>query len=211
MKHFVSLLLSVLVCTTAMAQHKHAIKVSPFTFLKGQPLMVHYEYNAFNNATISLGLAPVVSGPILGSLVFPPTEFNSGFAIDPEIRWYAKDAGAMNGFFFGLYNSNRLTNWTTVTGEIDIASLLTGEFVEENDAFGNPLNASYDVKASKHIFGFQLGTHKPLGDHFSVDFYSGLGLSVANTEATGSNTGTVSNIPSGGINLRLNLAFGWQI
>lgn len=211
MKHVFTLILGVLVSTATMAQHKHAIKVSPFTFLKGQPAMVHYEYNAFNNATLSLGLAPVISGPILGSVVFPPTEFNSGIAIDPEIRWYGKDNGAMNGFFFGLYNSNRLTSWTSATTDIDLSALLTGEFIEEYDDSGNPLNSSYDVKARKNIVGIQLGTHKPLGDHFSVDFYSGFGISIANTEATGNNTGTVSNVPSGGINLRLNLAFGWQI
>lgn len=204
MKNILLLACALMVACTSFGQSKSAVKVTPVTILKGQLAMVHYEYNAWGNATVSLGVAPVISGPILGALAYPVTEFGGGIAIDPEIRWYGKDDGAMNGFFFGLYNSNRFSNWTSSYN--DILSLGLNLDFEDLDADDD----SYEVSATKSIVGMQLGTHKPLGDHFSVDFYSGLGLSLANTNAVGNNTGKSNDIPSGGINLRLNIAFGYQ-
>ena len=202
MKNILLLACALMVAGTSFGQSKSAVKVTPVTILKGQLAMVHYEYNAWGNATVSLGVAPVISGPILGSLAFPAEDGAGGIAIDPEIRWYGKDDGAMNGFFFGLYNSNRISNWTSDWSQ--------GDFLDLTEEGLDPADDSYEVSATKSIFGLQLGTHKPLGDHFSVDFYSGLGLSLANTNAVGNNTGKSYDIPSGGINLRLNIAFGYQ-
>ena len=113
MKNTLLLACALMVASTSFGQSKSAVKVTPVTILKGQLAMVHYEYNAWGNATVSLGVAPVISGPILGSLAFPAEDGAGGIAIDPEIRWYGKDDGAMNGFFFGLYNSNHISNWTS--------------------------------------------------------------------------------------------------
>ena len=194
MKNILLLGCALMVAGTSFGQSKSAVKLTPVTILKGQLAMVHYEYNAWGNATVSLGVAPVISGPIIGALAFPSEDGAGGIAIDPEIRWYGKDDGAMNGFFFGLYNSNRISNWTSDWSE-DIWTDLTDEGLD-------PADDSYEVSATKSIFGMQLGTHKP--------FYSGLGLSLANTNAVGNNTGKSYDIPSGGINLRLNIAFGYQ-
>ena len=108
-----------LVNTQTFAQQQKAIKISPFTFLKGQPVMIHYEHNVFKSFTMGVGVAPIMWGPIIGSLLYPPTKFNTGIAIDPEIRWYAKNDKVMDGFFVGLYNSNRFSSWAgTSTEEI---------------------------------------------------------------------------------------------
>ncbi len=184
----------------SMAQAPKAVKISPFTFLKGQAFMVHYEHNLFNSFTVSLGAAPVLWGPLLGSLAYPPNDFNMGVAIDPEVRWYAKSDQVMNGFFVGLYNSNRFSSWYAETGVNDV-DWSNGEVIAAG---------GYDVTNRKIIVGLQLGTQKLIGDHFCVDFYGGVGVSGNVTTATERISGYVDEVTGAGINFRCNIALGWQ-
>lgn len=192
------LLLSfLLLSSTVFSQNKMAVKVSPFTLIKGQLCMAHFEYNFAKNYTAGVGLAPILWGPLVGSLTYPPSDFKAGIAIDPEIRWYAKNDGVMDGFFIGLYNSSRFSSWSSEESLSDIFSLTT-------------LSDSYDVNNKKFIGGFQLGFQKLMGDHFSFDFYSGFGIQANTTTAKSRLTSTVDQIQSGGVNFRFNFAFGYQ-
>jgi hypothetical protein len=182
--------------TISIAQQKKAIKVSPFTFIKGQPAMFHYEHNVFKSFTMGVGAAPVLWGPLLGSLLYPPTKFNPGIAIDPEVRWYAKNDKVMDGFFVGLYNSNRFSSWE-------------GKSTEEVFDVYSDLN-DWDVKNRKIIVGLQLGVQRLIGDHFCVDFYSGFGFSSNVTTATRIVDKYTESTTTAGVNLRLNVALGWQ-
>jgi len=187
---------SLFVTTQTFAQQTKAIRVSPFTFLKGQPVMIHYENNVFKSFTMGVGVAPIMWGPIVGSLLYPPTKFNTGIAIDPEVRWYAKNDKVMDGFFVGLYNSNRFSSWEGASSE-EIFNLSS----ELND---------WDIKNRKIIVGLQLGVQRLIGDHFCVDFYSGIGFNSNVTTATRKFDKYTETRPSGGVNLRLNVALGWQ-
>lgn len=186
----------------AQSEMKNAVKVTPITILKGQAIMLHFERAVFKNMTACIGAAPVISGPIIGSLAFPVDKFKSGVAIDPEIRWYAKSDKVMDGFFFGLYNSNRFSSWESSASFSDILF---------NNPTYNGTDNKLNVSARKIIVGFQLGTHRLIGKHFSVDFYSGLGFSGSTTTAKyASNKEIYNEIKSGGVNLRLNVALGWR-
>lgn len=185
-----------LLTTQIFAQQNKAIKLSPFTFLKGQPAMIHYEHNVFKSFTIGVGVAPVIWSPIIGSLLYPPTKFNTGIAIDPEVRWYAKNDKVMDGFFVGLYNSNRFSSWE-------------GTSTEEIFNIYSEVN-NWEVKNRKIIVGLQLGVQKLIGDHFCADFYSGIGFNSNLTTATRKIDQYTETTPSGGVNFRLNVALGWQ-
>jgi len=186
-----------LVTTQTFAQQQKAIKISPFTFLKGQPVMIHYEHNVVKSLTMGVGVAPIIWAPLFGSILYPPSKFNTGIAIDPEVRWYAKNDKVMDGFFVGLYNSNRFSSWETTTSTIDLLDL---DFTE----------GDWDVKNRKTIVGLQLGVQRLMGDHFAVDFYSGIGLNSNTTTATRRSDLYTEKTPSAGVNLRLNVALGWQ-
>jgi hypothetical protein len=190
-------------CVFAQTEMKNAIKVTPITFVKGQLIMVHYERAVFKNMTVAIGAAPVITGPLIGSLAFPVDKFKNGFAIDPEIRWYAKSDKVMDGFFFGLYNSNRFSSWES---SADYGSI----FLLDPTYTGSE-NAKLNVSARKTIVGIQLGTHRLIGKHFSVDFYSGVGFSGSKTTAKYADTKEVfDEVSAGGVNLRLNVALGWR-
>ena len=184
-------------------KNANVIKLTPFTFLKGQMFMVHYERHLFSKMSIGVGVAPIFTAPLLsiGTLSYIPTTFNLGIAIDPEIRWYAKSNDVMDGFFVGFYNSNRFSSWeSTSDGTTDFFDYSLSSF-------------KVDVKNNKHIFGLQLGVQKMMSDHISIDFYSGLGLNVNKTTASGTREdGTLftEEIGGAGINLRLNLAVGYR-
>ncbi len=184
----------------------NVIKLTPFTFVKGQMFMVHYERNIFKKMSVGVGIAPIFAGGgLIATLNYIPTNYNLGIAIDPEIRWYAKSNDVMDGFFVGFYNSNRFASWeSTAIGDgtiWDINSNLYEEVV------------NVDVKNKKYIFGLQLGVQKMMSDHISIDFYSGVGLNVNKTSAIGTRTdGSIyaDEINSAGVNFRLNIAIGYR-
>lgn len=184
----------------AQSKMKNALKVTPITIIKGQAIMLHYERQLINHMTVGIGVAPIVFGPLLGSLAYPSDKFKNGVAIDPEIRWYAKQDKVMDGFFVGLYNSNRFSYWESSTALLGLLNpLYTGTDI-----------GKVNVSSRRTIVGFQLGTHRLIGEHFSVDFYTGLGLSGSKTTAKfASNNVLYDEIRAGGVNLRLNLALGW--
>jgi len=68
----------------------------------------------------------------------------------------------------------------------------------------------YNVKMRKSIVGFQLGTERLFGKHFVFDFYSGFGLVMTMYKATHTITHVTERTPSGGINLRINIAMGYR-
>lgn len=185
-----------------MAQNKIAVKITPITFHKKMLLMAHAEYNFAGNFTGSVGLAPIFYAPLAASVEFPVTDMNSGISIDPEVRWYAKSDGVMDGFFIGLYSSQRFTSWQTANYWNDYWTLGTNGtgYVDE----------TYKAKNHKKIYGFELGVQKLMGDHFSVDFYAGLGVQSNRTVAVGEVSGNVETQDWGGVNGRLNVSFGWQ-
>jgi len=194
--NFMILTIACLLVTTQTLAQKNAIKLSPFTFLKGQPAMIHYEYNVFKSFTMGVGVAPVMWGPIIGSILYPPSKFNTGIAFDPEVRWYAKNDKVMDGFFVGLYNSNRFSSWEGASSE---------EIFDINSEIN-----SWDVRNRKTIVGLQLGVQRLIGNHFCVDFYSGFGFNYNVTTATRKIDQYTDTRIGGGINLRLNVALGWQ-
>jgi hypothetical protein len=174
---------------------KNALKVTPLTIIKGQAIMLHYERAVIKNMTVGVGFAPII-----GRLTYPGGKMKNGIAVDPEIRWYAKSDKVMDGFFFGLYNSNGFSSWKSAS---DIVELF------------NPSDLGYDsdelnVSVRKTIVGLQLGTHRLIGDHFSIDFYSGFGHSGFKITAKNtSNKVVYHEIITRGANLRLNIAIGW--
>lgn len=188
----------------AQSEMKNALKVTPITILKGQAIMLHYERQLTNKMTVSIGVAPIVFGSVLGSLAYPSDKFKSGFAIDPEIRWYAKSDKVMDGFFVGLYNSNRFSSWESSTESILNYAL------DVNPIYTGTQSGKINVSDRRTIIGLQLGTHRLIGEHFSVDFYSGFGFSSRETTAKfSSNDVLYDKFEAVGANLRLNLALGW--
>mgnify|MGYP006126803019 CR=1 FL=1 len=201
MKKFTIALVLSLTSLGFLAQNKLAVKITPITFHKKMIIMAHAEYNFAGNFTGSIGLAPIFYAPLAASLEFPVVDMNSGISIDPEIRWYAKSDGVMDGFFIGLYNSTRFTSWETY------------DYWYDGYIFGigsSNVDEVYKAKNTKTIYGFELGVQKLMGDHFSVDFYAGLGVQSNRTVAKGETTGNVQTQDWGGINGRLNVSFGWQ-
>lgn len=182
--------------TESIGYYKTVIKVSPMTFIKGQPFMLHFERAVSGHSTVELGVAPIIWGPIIGTFNFVPDKFHTGIAIDPEIRWYAKTDHLLNGFFFGFYNSNRFSTWDS------------SESFDEAIYGNSPPDLK--VKSRKLIFGFQIGSERLFGKHFLIDFYSGLGLSTTNTIAEVADSGRFyDELNTVGANFRFNVAFGW--
>jgi len=107
------LMLAISYSSFSQPREPNIIKISPFVFLKGQLIEVHYERAFYNQLSAGIGLAPIIFPPLIGSLLYPVDEFSPGIAIDPEIRWYAKADKVMDGFFIGRYSSNRFSSWTS--------------------------------------------------------------------------------------------------
>jgi hypothetical protein len=185
--------------TSGQNQMNNIVKITPVGFLKGQSPMVHYERVIYEKLTASIGVASIYTSPLIGSLAFPVDEFKGGIAIDPEIRWYAKSDKVMDGFFVGLFGSNRVSSWN--------ASETAGTLFGDSNISVPNLN----VTATRRIGGIQIGTQKLVGEHFSVDVFGGLGFSGSRTIAKVENTNKVfDEVVSGGVNFRLNFSLGWR-
>ncbi len=171
---------------------RNVLKVSPLVFSKGQLIQVHYERQLFGSFTGGVGLAPIFFSNIWGSILYPVADFKGGFAIDPEFRWYANSDKVMDGFFIGVYNSMRYSKWSNEGDLID---------------YGQP-KEKREVNSRRTIVGFTFGTERQFGEHFIFDFYSGIGLSSTTFKVTGPITNKEEK--TGGVHLRLNLAFGYR-
>jgi hypothetical protein len=177
------------------ADFKNSVKVTPLAFLKGQIAVVHYERSVYRNLTVGLGAAPIFFPPLLGAILYPVDQFNNGLAIDPEVRMYAKSDKVMDGFFFGLYSSNRFSSW------------------ESSTTFSSSFSTTLplDVSFRRSVYGVQLGTQKLLGKHFCVDFYGGLGLSTSKYKVYYADTKNIYEEQNAtGLNVRLNVSLGYQ-
>ena len=173
----------------------NVIKITPIVFLQGELVRISYERKIGSHFSVGLGVAPIVFPPLLASLAYPPTSFKGGFALDPEIRWYAASDKAMDGFYLGLYNSSRFSSW-------DALSTAQG--------LSNGGTDQYKVNRTLLKYGFELGLEKMMGKHFLVDVYGGLGLIGDNIIATNQRTNAVDNLPTGGIDFRFNISFGYR-
>jgi hypothetical protein len=175
---------------------KNSVKISPLTFPKGKIAVIHYERSVYKNFTIALGVAPLLE-PLLGSWLYPINKFNTGLAIDPEIRWYAKSDKVMDGFFFGIYNTTRFSSWESSN--------------DYTDLFTSKPTVLLDVSLTRTIYGIQLGSQKLIGKNIAIDVYGGAGLSASNYKAYKMGTKDLYEQTSvGGINLRLNVSIGYQ-
>ena len=189
-------------------KNKNAIKLTPFTFLKGQVLMVHYERVIWKGMTVSIGVAPIFAPPLIGGGLTGVDNFKGGFAFDPELRWYAKSDKVLDGFFFGLYNSNRISYWESSTYLYDPVDI---NIFGQSTYNPNNIDEKLNVKNTKILVGLQFGTHRLIGNHFSFDLYSGFGIGAATTVAKyDKNDDVYKSFTNGSFNFRLNFALGWQ-
>jgi hypothetical protein len=207
-KIFLLILLATFTIKINAQKNVNVVKVTPLTFVKGQLFMLHYERNISKKMSLGIGVAPIFRGPLfnMATLDYPPTKYNMGIAIDPEIRWYAKSNDAMDGFFVGFYNSNRFSSWQSTTNGTTFENVFDGTYSAAS-------SFNVDVKNQKYIFGIQLGTQKMMSDNISIDFYSGLGFNVNKSSITGTDSygkAYVDEKTGAGINLRLNLAIGYR-
>ena len=194
-------------------KNKNAIKLTPFTFLSGRACMVTYERVLTKRMTVGLGVAPVFGSPLFSiGAALSGMDFKFGYGIDTEIRWYAtKSDRVLDGFFFGLYNSNRTYRGTSTTGIYEGNGNLLFSFDPNNPTPTLTENKNLNIKITKSLFGIQFGTHRLIGNHFSFDLYSGLGIGATTTVAKFEKNNEVYNsfgLPA--FNFRLNFAFGWQ-
>lgn len=178
---------------------KNIVKITPIGFLKGQTPMIKYERIIYEKLTGSIGLASMYTSPLVGSIAFPVDKFKRGIAIDPEIRWYAKSDKVMDGFYVGLFGSNRISSWE--------ASSTAGTLFGNSSAIVPNLN----ITSIRRIGGIQVGTQRLIGEHFTVDVFGGFGFSGTVTTAKEESTNMVyDEIITGGVNLRLNFSLGWR-
>jgi hypothetical protein len=207
-KYFVGLLFVIASITSySQIEKPNVIKISPLVFVKGQIVEVHYERALFGRFSASLGVAPIYMGEL--SVFNHDTVPLKGFAFDPEIRWYTKKDGVLEGFFIGFYGSLRYSgsknnNLPYLTG-IDSWNNAVGA-VSVDPTYIN--GDKYTVRKKVSIYGFQLGTQRLFGKWFVFNFYGGAGVGPKNYVST--NNRTDYKITSNGFkfNLRANVSFG---
>lgn len=176
---------------------KNVIKITPIVITKGQLVEVSYERQISKQFTATLGIAPIVMKPLLGTLKYPSTNFNGGWAIDPEIRWYASSDKVMDGFFIGLYNSSRFSSWE-------------GEDITDVNIDQGISTRYCTVNNNRYIYGFELGTERMMGKHFVFDFYTGLGYSSSIYNVIYTDDKSTDRLVVPGFNFRLNVSFGYR-
>jgi len=207
---FLTIISLVLVIFSGVAQNpsavdfqhkgKNMVKVTPVTLAKSQLFMFHYERVLSKHLTFAMGVAPIIRPPLFNG--FANDKFNTGVAIDPEIRWYEESAKIMEGFFFGFYSSNRLSSWES---QVDFFAIPFGSSLDFED--GDPLY----VTNRKVIIGIQMGKVRLIGSHFIIEYYYGLGVYKENTIAKDAGKVIVFEERNNeGLNLRFNLSIGWR-
>ena len=199
-KHLLTL--AALICASIVSS-QIAVKITPFTFLKNQYFMLHGEYiiPGTEKLSIGLGIAPnmVPKTSFLDDLADIADDnyyyqYNQdnwlenakpGFAIDPELRWYFKEA--YEGFFMGLYSSQRFSS-------------------------GVELEELYS-KSHISIYGVQAGFCKTYGgdDNILLDVYFGAGSKNTNIKWTSKDLQGPGKMETdrSGIALRANVAIGY--
>jgi hypothetical protein len=220
------LTLAALICATIVSA-QFAVKITPFTFLKNQYFMLHGEYiiPGTEKLSIGLGVAPnmVPKTSFLDDLedVFDGGyyyEYNQdnwlagakpGFAIDPELRWYFKEA--YDGFFMGLYSSQRFSSGVRLeelyTGKEDPLDPLSADLI------ASPTGGYVLSKSHISIYGLQMGFCQTYGgdNNILLDVYFGAG--TKNTNITWSKNNLEgpgrADTDRSSIALRANVAVGY--
>lgn len=223
-KHLLTL--AALICATIVSS-QIAVKITPFTFLKNQYFMLHGEYiiPGTEKLSIGLGVAPNMAPKTSflddladiadGGYYYQYNQDNwlegakPGFAIDPELRWYFREA--YEGFFMGLYSSQRFSSG------VKLEELYTG-LEDPNDPLStnlylDPTGGYVLSKSHISIYGLQMGFCKTYGgdDNILLDVYFGAGSKNTNIKWTGYNLEGAGRQETdrSGIALRANVAIGY--
>jgi hypothetical protein len=222
-KHLLTL--SALICATIVSA-QFAMKITPITVLKNQYFMLHGEYiiPGTEKLSIGLGLAPnmVPKTSFLDDLADIADDnyyyqYNQdnwlenakpGFAIDPELRWYFKEA--YEGFFMGLYSSQRFSSG------VELEELYSGPNPADPlgfDLFLEPTGGIVSSKSHVSIYGLQAGFCKTYGgdDNILLDVYFGAGSKNTNIKWEGKDLKGPGKTETdrSGIALRANVAVGY--
>lgn len=216
MKKLIIALMLFIISLNSFSQllNRNIIKVSPIVIMKGQIIEVHFERALFNSLSLSIGVAPIFIGEFFDEDYLDTTIKRSlkGIAIDPEIRWYSRTNNALDGYFIGIFNSQRMSGIDNHNGPL-IPN-------KENDPFSSVTYNSidptyiskdkYNVKKKVSIYGFQLGYERVFNNMFVFDFYSGLG--IGNRKYTSINNRTNYKVVTNGIKFhcRFNFSFGYK-
>jgi hypothetical protein len=164
-----------------------AIKLTPFTLLRNMWFTAHVDYAFHPQFSASLGLSPNFlakgnayerdsiwhyQGTDTSYFDYVKTEGNPGFSIDPEIRWYPK--GVWNGWFFGLYSSQRFSSAKIEEREYlqQIAWPGVVQYIPTN-------TGNYQIlRTHVSVTGFQMGYVQRWGKRkeWLIDIFAGLGI-----------------------------------
>jgi len=205
-KVLVVLFIFTCMCNLHSSSQELNVKVTPIAFARNMWITLHGEYAlpTKNKLTVGLGISPniIPKIPLLGmdgtDMILEKSK--AGISIDPEIRMYADDV--MDGFFFGLYSSQRFSK-----------SHFEDNTTEYIDSFtSNDVTYSWTMRARVGVYGAQLGWEKLLGkrDRFVVDAYLGLGLKFVSYKII-EGEADLQDFNTGGIATRGNVSLGYVI
>jgi len=203
------------------ASENLAIKITPFTLARNMWFTAHVEYAFHPQFSISLGISPNflakgnsyqrdsilnINGTDTSYFDYVKSKGYPGFSLDPEIRWYPK--GAWNGWFFGLYSSQRFSS----------TKLLEQQYISQVVSPGiqqyvpvNPGNYQM-LKTHVGVMGFQMGYVAKWGTRkqWFLDAFTGLGIKTTTYRFT--NFGSLypdTNTSKPGIAGRFNFSIGY--
>ena len=195
-KIFVSFLFSIVL--TSIYSQENIVKISPLVFTKGQILEVHYERHLFGRFTAGAGISTIFFSSSASGLEYKPEKFNIGVAIDPEIRYYFKkkndeNTKPMDGYFMGLYNSTRISSYTSY------------------DSFENPNSTTLNkINENISIYGLQFGYEKKISENLIIDLYTGFGSGTVKYLITNTITNQSMNTTKDAGNFRFNFSIGYS-
>ena len=214
-----SLLLFSIVLFTLSASAQFAIKYTPLVFLRNMKYTVHAEYMIPNSPRISVALGfsqnlfPKSSGldSKAGGTYFQQNlnKSNAGISLDPEVRIYTRKN--MEGFYFGLYSSQRFSS-----SQLDEYTDYIMNPADSTYYYENPTGGFQDLNTRVSIYGAQIGYQKFQGknDRFIIDVYAGGGTKITSRRYTNGNSMLVGGYQNGvknGIALRLNFSIGFLL
>lgn len=164
-----------------------ALKLTPFTLARNMWFTAHLDYAFHSNFTASIGISPnfLAKGNSYerdsiwnydnGDTTYydyVKTKGYPGLSIDPEIRWYPK--GVWNGWFFGLYSSQRFSS-AKIDEEQFISQIATPGAVQ----YVPTKTGQYQMLKSRiSVMGVQAGFVKRWGkrNEWLLDVFGGFGI-----------------------------------
>ena len=214
-----TILLFSIVLASFAASAQFAIKYTPLVFLRNMKYTVHAEYMIPNSPRISVALGfsqnlfPKSSGldSTAGGTYFQQNlnKSNAGISLDPEVRVYTRKN--MEGFYFGLYSSQRFSS-----SQLDEYTDYIMNPADSTYYYENPTGGFQDLNTRVSIYGAQIGYQKFQGknDRFIIDVYAGGGTKITSRRYTNGNSMLVGGYQNGvknGIALRLNFSIGFLL